>query len=111
MLENTWSGNGLSIVRPRVVSILAAIVLLLLTGVFHVWLRIEVTQCEYAVSKLEQEIRVEEYEQKSLSVKIAQLTNPRHIEHIATTRLGLRAPRAEQVITVRDRSVGDGVER
>lgn len=101
MLENTWPRAGLGIVRPRVSSILTAIALLLAIGVFHVWLRIEVTQSEYAVSRLEQQIRQQQYEQKSLMVKVAQLTNPRHIEKIATSRLGLRAPSSEQVITIR----------
>jgi cell division protein FtsL len=82
-------------------SILTAIALLLVIGVFHVWLRIEVTQSEYAVSRLEQQIRQQQYEQKSLTVTVGQLTNPRHIEKIATTRLGLRTPSSEQVITIR----------
>ncbi|MEA3466206.1 MAG: cell division protein FtsL [Thermodesulfobacteriota bacterium] len=101
MQENTWHGGGLSVVRPKVSSILATIVLLLAIGVFHVWLRIEVTQCDYAVSRLEQQVRATEYEHKSLTVSVARLTNPRHIEHIATTRLGLTAPSTEQVIIVR----------
>lgn len=101
MMENTWSSNGLSVANVKVTSVLAAIVLLLVIGLFHVWVRIEVTQCGYDVSRLEKEIRQAEYDQKSLTVSIAQLTNPRHIEKVAITRLGLRAPRAEQVITVR----------
>lgn len=101
MMENTWPSAGLSIANVKVTSVLAAIVLLLVIGLFHVWVRIEVTQCGYDVSRLEKEIRQAEYDQKSLTVSIAQLTNPRYIEKIATTRLGLRAPRAEQVITVR----------
>ncbi len=101
MLENTWPSSGLVLARPRVSSMLTAIALLLAIGVFHVWLRIEVTQGEYAVSRLEQQIRQQQYEQKSLTVQVAQLTNPRHIEKIATTRLGLRAPSSEQVITIR----------
>lgn len=99
-MENTWTAGGLSVANVKVTSVLAAIVLLLVVGLFHVWVRIEVTQCEYDVSRLEKQIRQAEYEQKSLTVSIAQLTNPRYIEKIATTRLGLRAPRAEQVITV-----------
>ena len=70
-------------------------------GVFHVWLRIEITQREYAVSSLEKQIRKQKYEQKTLAVKVAQLSNPSHIEKVATTRLGLRAPSSDQVITVR----------
>ncbi len=100
-MENTWPRGGVSIARPRVSSVLTAIALLLATGLFHVWLRIEVTQSEYAVSRLEKQIRQAQYEQKSLNVTIAKLTNPRHVEKIATTRLGLRAPVAAQVITVR----------
>lgn len=100
MLENTWQGNGLCVVRPKVSSMLAVIVLLLVIGVFHVWLRMEVTQGEYAVSILEKNIRLETYEQKRLTVTAAQLTSPRHIERIASSRLGLGTPRADQVITV-----------
>ena len=101
MLENTWPRSGFTLVRPRLISILTAIALLLVVEVFHVWLRIEVTQSEYSVSRLEKDIRQQQYEQKSLTVKVAQLTNPRHIAKIATTRLGLRVPSSEQVITVR----------
>lgn len=101
MREMTWPGFGGVIIRPRVSTALSAIAILLVVGLFHVWLRMEVTQCDYAVSRLEKNIRAQEYELKTLEVAHGKLTNPRHLQGVATSRLGLREPRADQVITVK----------
>ena len=95
--EITLTARGFAIPRPRVSSVLIAIILLLLIGLFHVWLRVGVIQGEYAVSRLEHQIRQQSYEVKTLTVQVAQLTNPANIEKIATTRLGLMVPAAAQV--------------
>ncbi|PLX97532.1 MAG: hypothetical protein C0620_00645 [Desulfuromonas sp.] len=101
MSDITWPRSGLSIVRPRVSTALAAIAILMVVGVFHVWLRMEVTRCEYDVSTLEKNIRAEEYEFKTLEVALGKLTNPRQLQRVATSQLGLREPGADQVITVK----------
>ncbi len=93
-------GRGFVFARARVSSLLIAIVLALFIALFHVWLRVEVVQGEYEVSHLEQQIRRIKYENKELTVKVAQLSNPEHIEHIARSRLGLRAPGRSQVLFV-----------
>ncbi|MBN2645482.1 MAG: septum formation initiator family protein [Desulfuromonadaceae bacterium] len=101
MLDVTWSPLGLSWVRPRVASVLTAILLLLCVGLFHVWLRMEVTRKEYDVSELEKQIRQTSYENKVLQVAVARYSNPEYIQQTAMKRLGLREPAANQVVTVR----------
>lgn len=101
MSDITWPLLGGTLCRPKVSTMLTAIALLMVIGVFHVWLRMEVTQTEYAVSGLEKKIRAEEYEYKTLEVALGKLTNPRHLQRVATSRLGLREPHANQVITVK----------
>ncbi|MCD6525513.1 MAG: hypothetical protein J7K75_00800 [Desulfuromonas sp.] len=100
MSDITWPLGGVS-VRLRVSTVLSAIAILMVIGVFHVWLRMEVTQHEYAVSGLEKQIRAEKYEYKTLEVALGKLTNPRHLQRVATSRIGLREPHANQVITIK----------
>lgn len=100
MLDMVWSPPGIMQVRMRVTTVLTAILLLLCIGVFHVWLRTEITQHEYAISQLESQIRKQTYVNKQLQVAVAKYSSSDYIERVATKRLGLQQPDANQVITV-----------
>lgn len=72
--------------------------LLLLAGVSHVWVNFKRTQTGYALSQLKKGIvKVEEYNRK-LTLEIAFLKSPEHLENKAIKELGLRQPSSEQVI-------------
>lgn len=107
MLDMVWAPAGVTHVRLRVTTVLTAIFLLLCIGVFHVWLRMEVTRYEYEISQLESQIRKRVYTNKQLQVAVARYSSSEYIEGVATKRLGLRQPEAAQVITV---SAHEGVE-
>ena len=100
MLDMIWSPPGIVQMRMRVTTAISAILLLLCIGVFHVWLRTEITQHEYAISKLESQIRKQTYANKQLQVAVAKYSSSDYIEGVATKRLGLQQPDANQVITV-----------
>ncbi|SDD90338.1 hypothetical protein [Desulfuromonas thiophila] len=100
MLDLTWSPLGISGVRPRVASVLGAIVVALAIGLFHVWLSMEVTRSQYEVSGLEKQIRQMRYDNKELEVAVARYSNPAHVRQQAMERLGLRVPAAHQVVTI-----------
>lgn len=71
--------------------------LFLLAGISHVWVNFKRTQTGYALSQLKDEIvRVEEYNRK-LTLEIAFLKSPEHLEKKAK-ELGLRQPLAGQII-------------
>lgn len=100
MLDMVWSPPGAMQVQVRVTTVITAILLLLCIGVFHVWMRTEITQHEYAISQLESQIRKQSYVNKQLQVAVARYSSSDYIERVATRRLGLQQPDADQVITV-----------
>ncbi|MFO7832177.1 MAG: septum formation initiator family protein [Desulfuromonadaceae bacterium] len=100
MLDMVWSPPGIMQVRIRVTTVITAVLLLLCIGVFHVWLRTDITQHEYAISQLESQIRKQAYVNKQLQVAVARYSSSDYIERVATKRLGLQQPDANQVITV-----------
>ncbi|MCA1795939.1 MAG: cell division protein FtsL [Desulfuromonadaceae bacterium] len=100
MLDMVWTPPGIMQVRVRVTTVITAILLLLCVGVFHVWLRTEITQHQYAISQLESQIRKQTYVNKQLQVAVARYSSSDYIERVATKRLGLQQPDANQVITV-----------
>ncbi len=100
MLDMVWSPPGIMQVRVRVTTAITAILLLLCIGVFHVWLRTEVTRHEYEISQLESQIRKHAYTNKQLQVAVARYSSAEYIEGVAIRRLGLQQPDPGQVITV-----------
>ncbi len=70
-------------------------------SVFFVWTRLQVTQREYEISALENQIRTLSKQQRVLALELESLENPARIERIARRELGLRIPEAHQVVVVR----------
>jgi len=84
------------VVFPVVLSCLLVALALLL-----VWQRLRVVELGYVLStgsKLEQRL---EQENRELSVELATLAAPERVETMARKRLGLRDPRAKQVVVLR----------
>ena len=93
--------NGFALQRPRLFPILIFVVILMCVALVFVWSRIEVVNLEYEISSYQGRVRDLQQESKRLQLEAASLSNPSRIENMARTRLGLRMPAPEQVITVR----------
>lgn len=87
--------------RPRLLSLLGFIGLLLVVSLFFVWSRLQVLHLEYSMSSLEGTIRAAEQESSRLRLEAASLRHPGRIEQVARLELGLRQPDPSQVINVR----------
>ncbi len=83
---------------PKQVLMLTVIFLLLLgSGISHVWSNFEVTQKGYKISSLKREkMRLMDINRK-LKLELAILKSPNHLEKLAK-KLGLRQPAPEQII-------------
>ena len=93
--------NGFALHRPRLFPILAFVVILMCMALVFVWSRIEVVNLEYEISSYQARVRNLQQESSRLQLEAASLSNPVRIENMARTRLGLRLPAPEQVITIR----------
>ena len=93
--------NGFVLQRPRLFPILIFVVILMCVALVFVWSRIEVVNLEYEISSYQGRVRDLQQESKRLQLEAASLSSPSRIENMARTRLGLRMPAPEQVITVR----------
>ena len=78
---------------PVVLSCLLVALALLL-----VWQRLRVVQLGYVLSTAAKLERRLEQENRELRVELATLTAPERVETMAQKRLGLRDPRAKQVV-------------
>jgi cell division protein FtsL len=67
-------------------------------AMFHVWSRHMVTELGYSLS--EEQARNDQLlsENKALRIEISTLKSPKRLELIATSQLGLSAPKPEQVV-------------
>ena len=74
--------------------------LMVAVALFFVWSRLQVVNLEYGISSLEGRLRNLQQESRQLQLEVASLRNPVRIEQVARTRLGLRLPAPEQVVTV-----------
>lgn len=92
--------NGFSLERPRLLPVLTYTAVLLAVSLFFVWSRLQVTNLEYDISSLEGRSRVVQQETSRLQVEAASLRSPGRIEQIAHSKLGLRLPTPDQIITV-----------
>jgi cell division protein FtsL len=73
---------------------------LVLLGLLHVWLRLQVVHMGYGLStttKLQNQL---EQENRELKVELASLTSPDRLEAMARKRLGLVPPDKGQVIVL-----------
>lgn len=93
--------NGFALHRPRLLPILVFVVILMCVALVFVWSRLEVVNLEYEISSFQGRVRALQQESSRLQLEAASLSNPARIENMARTRLGLRMPAPEQVITVR----------
>ena len=93
--------NGFALRRPRLFPLIAFVIVLMLVSLFFVWSRLEVVSLEYEISTYEVRLRSLQQESRQLKLEAASLRNPARIERMARTKLGLRLPTPEQVITVR----------
>ena len=82
-----------NVVFPILVSCLLVGLALLL-----VWQRLRVVQLGYVLSTASKVERRLEQENRELRVELATLTAPERVETMARKRLGLRDPRAKQVV-------------
>ena len=73
-------------------------------GLFHTWLRIEGLRIGYSLSQATTEQRALVRENERLRLEVATLEAPDRIERIARQKLGMRQPRAGEVIVVRERA-------
>jgi cell division protein FtsL len=72
--------------------------MILLTGISHVWVNFKRTQTGYALSRLKKEIvQAEEYNRK-LKLELAFLKSPEYLENRAIKELGLKHPTPAQII-------------
>lgn len=66
----------------------------------QVWVRLQVVAVGYALSNTRQLVLALEGEKQALEVQWRALTAPARLAELAAQRLGLRAPRPEQVVRV-----------
>jgi cell division protein FtsL len=81
----------------RSVGIGALLVLVLL---FSAWQHFELVRHGYLMERLQQERAAEEEINRQLKLEIEVLSSPKRIEDIATSRLRLIEPKAEQAIVI-----------
>ena len=93
--------NGFVLHRPRLFPILTFVIILMCVALVFVWSRIEVVNLEYEISSKQERVRALQQEGNRLQLEAATLSNPVRIETMARTRLGLRMPAPEQVVTIR----------
>lgn len=98
--QTTVKINKISFYRPRLVSVLGAIVLVSLLSLLFVWSRIHALNLEYNISSLEREIGIYQKQAKELKLEVAVLAQDGRIEGLAKKNLGLRAPSPGQIIRV-----------
>jgi len=75
--------------------------LIVLFSIVTVWLRLEVVDTSYAISKTEATIRTLEEERKRSELKVSSLRSPKRLEGLAKTKFNLRQPNADQVVHLR----------
>ena len=74
--------------------------LLVVLALFFAWPHFEMTLNGYRIEQLQKEKETEEEMTRQLRLEIETLRSPRRIEMLATTRLHLIAPKAEDAIVL-----------
>lgn len=83
-------------------ALFALLIFLLTTGAFvlHAWSRLHVLRLGYEIYQQENERRQLLEENRHLLMEISHLRSPARIGHIAREELGLRPPRADEVVII-----------
>jgi cell division protein FtsL len=79
--------------------LLAAVVLV--CGLAHVWVRLQVTELGYGLSTAVDLVARLEQEQRELEAELSMLTAPQRLAEEAGRRLRMREPRPGQVVVLR----------
>lgn len=87
--------------RIRVGRAVSAVVVLLVCGLAHVWVRLQVTELGYALNTAGEIVTRLEREQRELEAELAMLTAPQHLADEARRRLDMREPEPGQVVVLR----------
>ena len=74
---------------------------LLICGLAHVWVRLQVTELGYGLSTAREIVASLEQEQRELETELAMLTAPQHLAEEAGRRLRMREPKPGQVVVLR----------
>jgi len=78
--------------------------------VMYVWQRVNVIRLGYDVENLKKEKADLVKMNEMLKIEVATLTSPDRIERIATTRLGMKTAKDDQVVLVRHLGRGPGAK-
>jgi cell division protein FtsL len=70
----------------------------LVAGIFHVWVNFKRTQTGYELSRLKREIAREEEYNRKLKLELAYLRSPQYVESKALKEFGLRHPSPKQMV-------------
>jgi len=87
--------------RIRVGRAVSAAVVLLVCGLAHVWVRLQVTALGYELNTAGEIVTRLEREQRELEAELAMLTAPQHLADEARRRLDMREPEPGQVVVLR----------
>ncbi len=90
--------TGFSFYRPRISSVIIAILLVSMLSLLFVWSRIHAINLEYNISSLERDIHSQKQQLKELNLEVAFLARDERIEKLARKKLGLRTPSPGQII-------------
>jgi cell division protein FtsL len=86
--------------RKQVLLVCVMLLLLMGSGISHVWSNFEMTQKGYDISQLKnEEMKLMDINRK-LRLELAILKSPQNIESLAN-KLGLKQPSPEQIIVLR----------
>jgi cell division protein FtsL len=86
-------------IRAAHAVLLATVVLV--CGLAHVWVRLQVTALGYGLSTARDLVARLEQEQRELEAELAMLTAPQRLAEEAGRRLRMREPRPGQVVVLR----------
>jgi hypothetical protein len=87
--------------RARIGRAITAAVVLLASGLAHVWVRLQVTELGYGLNTTGEIVARLEREQRELEAELAMLTAPQHLADEARRRLDMREPEPGQVVVLR----------
>ena len=76
--------------------------MLIVAAFTTVWLRLSVVQSTYELNQKAKIIHNLKLEHERLSLNLAQLRSPRHLEMLARKKFNLHPPRANQLIHLKD---------
>jgi hypothetical protein len=87
--------------RSRAGRAITAAIVLLASGLAHVWVRLQVTELGYGLNTTGEIVARLEREQRELEAELAMLTAPQHLAEEARRRLDMREPEPGQVVVLR----------